>query len=182
VTLVLHTVPIFRSAPETARFAETPQIRAFLLPWQHRSHPKIKLQKEGPSCPAIASARALRLVPCPRVLTSAIASSEQTPKPALAAARQASLDREETRSAKASARHAGECAIPVRARNSQTGWKLKPTHVGHRPLYAGDPIGSPGQAGWWRDVTSVAGWSLSAATRNRAFFECYVCKGSSARL
>ena len=27
------------------------------------------------------------------------------------------------------------------------GMKIEPTHVGHRPLHAADPIGSPGQAG-----------------------------------
>ena len=45
VTLVLHTLAIFRSAPETTRFAETPQIRVFCCLRQPRSHPKIKNSK-----------------------------------------------------------------------------------------------------------------------------------------
>jgi hypothetical protein len=100
VTLVLYLLTISEIVSGGSPVRKTPQIRAFCCLGRMPLHPKIEKLDWRTSCPATASAR----VPdpcCVRVCPSpAVAPSEQTPKPALAAKRQAPLDREETRAPK----------------------------------------------------------------------------------
>ena len=98
------------------------------------------------SCPR-PFARGRKALPYPRVSAPATASSEQTPKPALAARKPANLHREKTPAQGLSA-SGSECAISVTARHTD-GMKIDRTAVIARFMRATqlDHLDKPGDDG-----------------------------------